>query len=457
MAMAEIAPDLRQRYLKEQQEYLDAVSAYEQTLNRVAGSMLSPIATQTNYSVQSEGYKRAATDPWMSQNHPDLAAAANRLAKEEGEYRALDDPSASHGNNKCSIANYTAEKFYEYVAAAEMLYLLATDENFRKDVVAKVGVMFERGGAISDFFAVANAGFAAESQAHIGGNQQAFEANEITIKEGQEASVRLVNRLKAYFSEKWQAFKKGWEECGLANAVARAGIDGLFLAGEILIGGAAIRGVKFAYALTKEGLHRIEIIAVDKAVTVGERSWSKAALEDKYGKPEQNQVAGLLEDRNRSIKDGPAQPPKEADTTKKDKEREKAPANRWNKKEVNGRTVYQRDDLIDPEKLDDEGRSNLQRMRQGLAPIGSDGHPMELHHMLQQEKTRINGKSGPLAEVEKTFHSDNYNAIHIYPRGDQDYISWRKIFPEDAKAYDKYRKEYWKNRAKDNTLGAKDE
>ncbi|MBO0664578.1 HNH/ENDO VII family nuclease, partial [Jiella sp. CQZ9-1] len=134
-----------------------------------------------------------------------------------------------------------------------------------------------------------------------------------------------------------------------------------------------------------------------------------------------------------------------------------APSNRWSKKEVNGRTVYQRDDLIDPEKLDGEGRSNLQRMRQGLAPIGSDGHPMELHHMLQQEKTRIDGQPGPLAEVEKKFHSDNYDAIHIYPRSDKDYISWRKIFPEDEKSYDKYRREYWKTRSKDNTLGVKNE
>ncbi len=304
--MVDVASNLQQRYLKEQQDYTDAVSAYEQTLNRVAASAPVPMAMETNYSVASGGYQRAATDPWMSKNHPELGAAATRLAKEEREFRALDDPSASHGNNKCSIVGYTAEKFYEYVAAAEMIYLLATDEKFREDVAAKLGSLFERGGLISDFFTVLGSGAAAEGLAYSGGNRQIIEANEAIIREGQAAAGRLVNRLKSYFTEKWEAFKKGWHECGLANAIVRAGIDGLFLAGEIAIGGAVMRGVRFAYQVTKAGLHRIEIIAVDKALTVGARSWSKEALEAKYGKPQQNQVAGLLKDENRSVPDRPA-------------------------------------------------------------------------------------------------------------------------------------------------------
>ncbi|PYE85159.1 HNH/ENDO VII family nuclease [Phyllobacterium leguminum] len=124
--------------------------------------------------------------------------------------------------------------------------------------------------------------------------------------------------------------------------------------------------------------------------------------------------------------------------------------NRWQAREVNGRRVYQRDDLIDPNFVDpDTGLTNLEHMRAGRPPIGPDGNQIELHHMVQQEGLPFTNDMAPLAEVERSFHSKNYNAIHIYPRGDPDYISWRKLNPSNARRYDNYRRKYWPTRAKD--------
>jgi hypothetical protein len=71
--------------------------------------------------------------------------------------------------------------------------------------------------------------------------------------------------------------------------------------------------------------------------------------------------------------------------------------NFWKRKDVNGRRVYQRDDLIDPNKKGPDGRTNLERMQDGDPPIGPDNKPVNLHHMTQDEP-------GPIAEVEQTFH-----------------------------------------------------
>lgn len=107
----------------------------------------------------------------------------------------------------------------------------------------------------------------------------------------------------------------------------------------------------------------------------------------------------------------------------------------WNRHiEFKGNKVYQRDDLIDPHLVDKKGRTNLERMRNGLAPYGSDGESMELHHMLQN-------MDGPIAEVTQTFHQQNKSIIHINPSTISSGI--------DRPTFDQWRKSYWKERAKD--------
>jgi RHS repeat-associated protein len=106
----------------------------------------------------------------------------------------------------------------------------------------------------------------------------------------------------------------------------------------------------------------------------------------------------------------------------------------WSRSEFRGVRVYQRNDLIDPALLDARGRTNVQRMEQGLAPIGPDGKSMNLHHMTQ-------AADSPLAELTATFHQKNSKVIHINPSSIPSGV--------DRKAFDEFRGAYWMNRAKD--------
>jgi|AGTN01.1.fsa_nt_gi filamentous haemagglutinin family N-terminal domain len=102
--------------------------------------------------------------------------------------------------------------------------------------------------------------------------------------------------------------------------------------------------------------------------------------------------------------------------------------------EFGGSKVYQRNDLIDPLRTDKLGRTNLQRMEAGIAPIGPDGNSINLHHMLQTQ-------DGPIAELTQTFHQSNTSVIHINPSSIPSGI--------DRAQFNKWRSEYWMSRAKD--------
>ena len=107
----------------------------------------------------------------------------------------------------------------------------------------------------------------------------------------------------------------------------------------------------------------------------------------------------------------------------------------WNKTtNFNGTKVYQRDDLFDPTFVDAKGRSNLERMQKGLAPIGTDGRSINLHHTIQSN-------DGPVAEVLESFHKQNHSTIHINPNTIPSGI--------DRKAFNSFRRNYWKSRAND--------
>lgn len=101
------------------------------------------------------------------------------------------------------------------------------------------------------------------------------------------------------------------------------------------------------------------------------------------------------------------------------------------------RRVYQRND-IDFEYVDPvTGKSNLQLMRAGRAPIGNDGLSVQLHHVLQKE-------SGPMVEIRETTHEEYNRTLHGLG------ISGAS-FRNDAvlsKQYANFRRQYWKWRAK---------
>ncbi len=104
----------------------------------------------------------------------------------------------------------------------------------------------------------------------------------------------------------------------------------------------------------------------------------------------------------------------------------------WTKvEEFNNIKVYQRDDLIDANFLDSTNRTNAQRMKQGLAPLGPDGKPINLHHTTQRNTSSI-------TEVTQSFHQSNKRSIHINSNNIPSGI--------DRQQFGVWKKAYWKDR-----------
>jgi len=99
--------------------------------------------------------------------------------------------------------------------------------------------------------------------------------------------------------------------------------------------------------------------------------------------------------------------------------------------QVNGKDALIRTDLNYDQK-DTFGRTNLERMKLGLAPLDAEGRPIELHHIGQKPDS-------PLAELTRDEHrgKGNDNVLH-------NKLKESEINRED---FDKERKEYWKARA----------
>lgn len=79
----------------------------------------------------------------------------------------------------------------------------------------------------------------------------------------------------------------------------------------------------------------------------------------------------------------------------------------WKPKKVEGRKVYQRDNLFDPNYVDADGLTNIQRMHAGNAPIGHDGLELNLHHLAQDEL-------GAMVEILSSHRSKNDTVLHMY-------------------------------------------
>ena len=101
------------------------------------------------------------------------------------------------------------------------------------------------------------------------------------------------------------------------------------------------------------------------------------------------------------------------------------------------RRVYQRND-IDFDRVDENtGLTNLEIMKSGHAPIGNDGYPVQLHHVLQKE-------SGPMVEVRETTHEEYQRILHGL-------VSSGNSFRNNAdleRQYGNFRRKYWRWRAR---------
>ena len=97
-----------------------------------------------------------------------------------------------------------------------------------------------------------------------------------------------------------------------------------------------------------------------------------------------------------------------------------------------GKLVAKRNSTFFPYARDSYGRTNIERMQEGLAPIGKDGLPVELHHLKQKN-------DGMIVELTSTEHKSYYKILHRYETTSQ----------INRYEFDRWRRNYWKNRAKD--------
>lgn len=125
----------------------------------------------------------------------------------------------------------------------------------------------------------------------------------------------------------------------------------------------------------------------------------------------------------------------------------------FKKNTVNGRTVYQRDIRLDYAHKDRYGNtiSNQERMKKGQAPYelnpkSGKSEQVQLHHSRQKH-------NGSLFELKESTHlkknsKNGNNALHPYGKNKN------PNNPVDRASFNKERKAYWKQRAKD-LLGTK--
>lgn len=141
-----------------------------------------------------------------------------------------------------------------------------------------------------------------------------------------------------------------------------------------------------------------------------------------------------------------------------------------------GRTVYQNDEAFNPHRKvswedaetgEFRRGTNLDRMSEGLAPIGKDGRPVQLHHLTMTEAPGMNGRRGSLAEIKASIHSKYTSILHIpFPRNPNNkrqtlprYPSFRRNNDGSASLlagqFDSFRESYWKARAQSIIAGCR--
>jgi filamentous hemagglutinin len=93
-----------------------------------------------------------------------------------------------------------------------------------------------------------------------------------------------------------------------------------------------------------------------------------------------------------------------------------------------GRYVAQRDSTFDPWQINRDGRTNIERMLDGYAPLDREGNEVVLHHVMQRD-------SGPLIEMTEREHW----RIPISPGASQ----------INRSEHGSFRRDYWRDRARD--------
>jgi len=105
--------------------------------------------------------------------------------------------------------------------------------------------------------------------------------------------------------------------------------------------------------------------------------------------------------------------------------------------EINGKPCLVKED-IDPNQKDEFGRTNKERMENGLPPIDKNGNSIELHHIGQKPDS-------PLAELTQEEHRGKNNDGILHDKTKETEI--------DRTAFNNERTEHWKTRANESNGG----
>ncbi len=104
--------------------------------------------------------------------------------------------------------------------------------------------------------------------------------------------------------------------------------------------------------------------------------------------------------------------------------------------EINGKPCLIRTD-IDMEQTDIKGRTNKERMGEGLAPLDKNGRPIELHHIGQKADS-------PLAELTMEEHHCSGNDTILHDKNKETEVHG------DGNNWQEERENHWENRASRN-------
>ncbi len=226
----------------------------------------------------------------------------------------------THADNACSIVAYTGEKFYEYVAIAKMVYVLATDEDARKQLMAGIsesgfGHLMSGYGysemaqsnfqlsaveQILNWFGLGDKD-KAEKYAKDGINMQLLSQSEYS---------KAAEAIAGYFSETWHAIEKRFTQCGWLYGIATLTVDGVFLVGDLALGEGISAGAKamlksikvfVRVVKTEEEAGKASKVVVEFTHASGgkvEREFSVDQLERQFGKPEDHHPGVKTEEQN---------------------------------------------------------------------------------------------------------------------------------------------------------------
>ncbi|HPI40900.1 MAG TPA: HNH/ENDO VII family nuclease [Pseudobdellovibrionaceae bacterium] len=104
------------------------------------------------------------------------------------------------------------------------------------------------------------------------------------------------------------------------------------------------------------------------------------------------------------------------------------------KEKIGGKEFIKRDVIFNPSYIDGMQRSNIDRMKLGLAPIGKDGNPVNLHHMKQYN-------DGLICELSQGEHNEYSDILHRYLGRSESEI--------DRSKFNRIKSDYWKRRVYD--------